>query len=114
MTDVTPFQQKVYDALCEVPKGKVTTYGELAKAVGINSSQAIGQALKKNPYAPQVPCHRVVTSDGKIGGFFGHRTGKEVQRKIELLESEGIRVENGVIRSFAAVRHSFPSRSNRT
>ena len=60
---------KVYKKLLQVPEGKVTTYGDLAKAVGLKSGQrVIGTIMKKNPFPVIVPCHRVVRSDGKIGG----------------------------------------------
>ena len=61
---------KVYRKLLEVPKGKVTTYGELGKAVGLkNGQRIIGTIMKKNRFPVIVPCHRVVKSDGKIGGY---------------------------------------------
>ncbi len=65
----TAFQHRVYEALEDVPRGKTTTYGILAKAVGCGSAQSIGQALRRNPDAPRIPCHRVVRNDGNIGGF---------------------------------------------
>jgi len=90
-----------------VPKGRVTTYKRLAEALGVKSSQAVGQALKVNPYAPRVPCHRVVASDGTIGGFFGQTEGKEIQRKIKLLASEGVEVEGNKIKDFAKISYLF-------
>ncbi|MCB9807571.1 MGMT family protein [Candidatus Peribacteria bacterium] len=66
---MTPFQQKVYDALLLIPCGKVTTYKLLGDFIGCKSAQAIGQALTKNPHAPEVPCHRVIKTDGTIGGY---------------------------------------------
>lgn len=86
----TPFQQRVYDALCEVPKGRVTTYQLLARAVECGSSQAGGQALKRNPYAPEAPCHRVIRADLTLGGFAGEVGGPEVTRKRRLLKAEGV------------------------
>ncbi len=88
------FAEKVY-ALCrKVPKGKVTTYGEIARALDCKAYRAVGQALRCNPYAPIVPCHRVVRSDGRIGGFKGKTEGKAVQEKIKMLEEEGIETIN--------------------
>jgi len=87
---VTPFQQRVYDACSRIPRGGVTTYGELARHLGCGSARAVGQALRRNPFAPQVPCHRVVKSDRTLGGFSGHRTGPEVDRKRTLLTEEGV------------------------
>lgn len=87
---ITPFQDRVYAALAEVPAGFVTTYGSLANLVGCRSSQAIGQALRKNPFAPEVPCHRVVGNDGALGGYLGNSTGQGQAHKRHLLEQEGI------------------------
>jgi len=93
----TPFAQSVY-ALCKyIPRGKVTTYKAIAQALNCNSSQAIGQALKSNPYTPSVPCHRVINSNGTIGGFYGQTTGTKIQHKIQLLQQEGISITNGKI-----------------
>lgn len=87
---ITPFRAKVLDALCQVPKGKVTTYKYLSKQVNCGSSQAIGQALKHNPFAPEVPCHRVVRTDRSIGGFSGMTSGSKIDKKINLLKNEGV------------------------
>jgi methylated-DNA-[protein]-cysteine S-methyltransferase len=94
----TNFESKVYDALQLIPKGKVTTYGLLGKYIDCASPRAIGQALKRNPFAPDTPCHRVVSSDLKIGGFSGRNEGEPVLRKRRLLENEGVVFqENGTI-----------------
>ncbi len=87
---LTPFRQAVYAALCRVPPGRVVTYGALARAVGCGSARAVGQALRHNPLAPQVPCHRVVAADGRLGGFNGCTAGPELRRKRALLEAEGV------------------------
>ena len=89
MEEIT-FAERVYAICKSIPQGKVTTYGEIAKALGTKGYQAIGQALRCNPYAPLVPCHRVVKADGSIGGFKGQRAGKEIKEKIMLLKSEGV------------------------
>ena len=86
----TPFQEKVYAALAGIPPGFVTTYGTLAKVLGCGSSQAIGQALRRNPFAPDVPCHRVVRTGGFLGGFFGKTSDEACRKKRDLLEAEGI------------------------
>ncbi|MBR9700543.1 MGMT family protein [Candidatus Woesearchaeota archaeon] len=96
----TDFQERVYSKLKKVPKGKVTTYKELALAIGCGSSQAVGQALKRNPYAPKVPCHRVVASDSSIGGFSGHRKGKEIKKKIAILKKEGVEIKDSKVIGF--------------
>lgn len=95
---VTPFQHKVLEALCTVPEGKVTTYKYLAKKVDCGSHQAVGQALRKNPYAPIVPCHRVVATTRGLGGFGGAREGPKLEKKRRLLEEEGVYFdENGAV-----------------
>jgi methylated-DNA-[protein]-cysteine S-methyltransferase len=85
--------QKIYKKLLEVPKGQITTYGELAKAVGLKNGQRIvGKIMNKNPYPVIIPCHRVVMSTGKIGGY---AYGEQI--KINLLNDEGIQIKNGKI-----------------
>ena len=86
---ITNFQRRVYLALLEVPRGTTVSYKELGKMIGCKSARAIGQALKRNPFAPDVPCHRVINSDGTIGGFHGQRDGEMIDKKQKLLESEG-------------------------
>ena len=88
--NITPFQKKIYGLLKTIPAGKVTTYKYLAQAVGINCALAVGQALKRNPFAPDVPCHRVIASDLSLGGYAGARSGKLVKKKKDLLEAEGV------------------------
>jgi methylated-DNA-[protein]-cysteine S-methyltransferase len=80
-------KDKVYDILSKIPAGKVTTYGDIAKAIGQpNSSRLIGQILHNNPTPVVVPCHRVIRSNGKIGGYaYGSR------KKRKLLEEEGLK-----------------------
>jgi len=91
---VTPFQNKVYEACREIPAGRVSTYAELARRVGCASPRAVGQALKCNPFAPEVPCHRVVASSRELGGFSGKSSGAEVARKKALLLEEGVGFED--------------------
>ena len=85
---ITEFQRKVYLELLKVPRGETISYGELAKRIGCKSAQAVGQALKKNPFAPDVPCHRVIAKDGSIGGFHGQREGEMIEKKRRLLMEE--------------------------
>ena len=88
----TKFQNKVYELCSKVPKGKVTTYKAIAEAMGTKAYRAVGQALNRNPYAPKVPCHRVISSDGSLGGF---ATG--IKNKAKLLKKEGIKIKNSRI-----------------
>lgn len=83
------FSGRVYAMVREVPAGRVTTYGRVAAAVGCGSARAVGQALRRNPHAPEVPCHRVIQSDGRLGAFFGDE-GRAVE-KMALLVAEGVR-----------------------
>lgn len=89
------FANRCYDVLRRVPRGRVTTYGEIARALGSKGFRAVGMAMKKNPYAPEVPCHRVVGAGGKIGGF-ASGTGK----KIKMLKKEGVDVVEGRVMDF--------------
>ncbi len=89
------FNEKVYILCKQIPKGKVSTYKEIAHALSCKGYQAVGNALHKNPYAPVVPCHRVVNTDGKIGGF---AWGSE--KKIAILKEEGIFVKDEKILDF--------------
>lgn len=102
----TIFEQKVYDLVRTIPRGKVCTYSDIAHALGIRSSQAIGQALKRNPFAPEVPCHRVISSTGKIGGFYGESAGPRIDQKSAMLRDEGISIDNDRI-DLSCNRHTF-------
>jgi methylated-DNA-[protein]-cysteine S-methyltransferase len=88
----TKFQNKVYELCRKIPKGKLITYKAIAEKMGLKAYRAVGSALNKNPYAPKVPCHRVINTNGRIGGF---RTG--VKNKIRLLEKEGITIKNNKV-----------------
>ena len=85
--DCTPFQKKVYEALLKIPKGQVRTYAEVARMIGKpKAARAIGQALKRNRWAPEIPCHRVIASDGSLGGY---SAPGGVAAKRRLLRCEG-------------------------
>lgn len=88
------FSEKVYELTKKIPKGKVSTYGEIARALNTKAYRAVGQALRCNPHAPIVPCHRVVKNSGELGGFNGEMNS---EKKIALLRSEGVEVVNGKI-----------------
>jgi methylated-DNA-[protein]-cysteine S-methyltransferase len=90
----------VYSVLMRIPEGQVTTYGDIAKALGCpGASRAVGQILNRNPNPIVVPCHRVVMSDGKLGGY---ALGKA--RKKELLRKEGLRFAGDSTEEFAKRR----------
>jgi methylated-DNA-[protein]-cysteine S-methyltransferase len=103
----TEFALRVYDLLRQVPRGRVVSYGELARALGKASPRAVGQALRRNPYAPEVPCHRVIAANGRIGGFQGYRTGPALRRKLDLLAREGVVFEKGRLKDAANKFHEF-------
>ena len=94
---------KVYKKLLQVPEGKITTYGDLARAVGVtNGQRAIGSIMKKNPFPVLVPCHRVVQSNGEIGDYV---YGKKI--KSNMLSREGIKISNGKILDFDEKKYYF-------
>ncbi len=90
-----------------IPEGKVTTYGLIARKLKTKAYRAVGNACRRNPYAPRVPCHRVVRSNGTIGGFGGKTSGKNVENKIRMLRREGVEVRNGNIVNFEKVVFRF-------
>ena len=92
-------RQIVYEMLTQIPEGRVSTYGELAKQLGdLRAARAVGTILNRNPTPIIVPCHRIVHSDGTLGGY---RPG--VEKKIMLLNREGIEIENGKVQEFDKV-----------
>ncbi len=96
------FQEKVWTLLRKIPKGKVTTYKELAKALHTKAYRAVGSACNKNPYSPAAACHRVVNSDGRLGGF-----ASGSKKKIAMLKKEGVKVEKGRIANFEKILYKF-------
>ena len=84
----TPFQRKVYEAVLKIPRGQVKTYAQIARMIGSpQAARAIGQALKRNRWAPKIPCHRVVASNGRLGGYSAPG-GLAAKRR--LLRREGV------------------------
>jgi O-6-methylguanine DNA methyltransferase len=87
--------ETVFSKVSCIPKGNVSTYKAIATACGYpNNSRQVGRILQTNPTPLIIPCHRVIFSNGKIGGYFGH---KESEDKIKLLQSEGIEIIGGKI-----------------
>ena len=99
--------QRVYGRLGQIPVGRVVTYGELARAVHCGSARAMGPILRRNPDAPRVPCHRVIRSDGRLGGYQGQSGGRATLRKMQLLEGEGVVFEQGKLLEPQRIWH-FP------
>ena len=85
MEKITDFEKKIYEAVLKIPRGETRSYKWVAAKIGSpKACRAVGNALNKNPYIRIVPCHRVIRSDGSIGGF-----AKGTRRKKELLKAEG-------------------------
>ena len=84
----TDFQKKVWSEIKKIPKGEIITYKQLAIKIGRpNAYRAVANACAKNPLSISIPCHRVIRSDGKMGGYLGD---KGTKRKKKLLEIEGV------------------------
>jgi len=86
-TSLTEFQKKVLLVALSIPRGEVRSYAWVAKKAGTRAYRAVGQALGRNPYAPYVPCHRVISSDGSIGGY-----SRGVKKKRRMLKKEGVSI----------------------
>lgn len=96
--NITEFASAVYKKCKEIPRGRVSTYKDIAVALDKpKACRAVGSALKRNPFAPIVPCHRVVASDRSLGGFFGSTdlSGSLLQKKREMLKEETVKFEEG-------------------
>ncbi|MBI4170723.1 MAG: MGMT family protein [Candidatus Aenigmarchaeota archaeon] len=87
---------EVLELLRKVPKGKITTYGSLARAAK-TSPRAVGQIMRQNPFPDKYPCYKVIASSGKVHGYAGCMKGKHVEKKIRLLKKDGIGIRNGRI-----------------
>lgn len=96
------FNEKCYALLKQIPKGKVTTYKEIARAMGTNAWRAVGTAMAKNNNLITTPCHRVVRSDGVIGQY-----ALGTDKKAELLNDEGVDISKGRVNKFDTFFHKF-------
>jgi len=106
MAEISTFANTVYELVKQIPRGKVSTYKNIALALNKpGASQAVGQALRKNPFAPEVPCHRVIASDFSLGGFFGSKTN--LDKKIQLLKEENIQFDLNEIKKCPKYRKSI-------
>jgi len=97
------FSSKVYNLCKKIPYGKISTYKLISHKLNTKAYRAIGQALKNNPYAPKVPCHRVVNSKGYLHGFAGKTSKLALSKKAKLLKKEGIKIKNNKIINFKKV-----------
>ncbi|MBN2111906.1 MGMT family protein [Candidatus Woesearchaeota archaeon] len=98
------FNEEVLRLAGKIPKGKVTTYKEIAKKLKTKAYRAVGNALNANKQPVIIPCHRVVKSDGSLGGYCGVMNSK---KKKFLLEKEGIKVKGNKIADFSKKRFRF-------
>jgi len=96
------FNQKCYELLSQIPQGKISTYKQIANILNTKAYRAVGNAMAKNPNPIIVPCHRVIKSDGHIGGYI-----LGIKKKISLLKNEGIVIKQGKIIDFEKHIHSF-------
>ncbi len=86
--------ERIYDLVKQIPIGKVSTYGDISKSLGINNPRLVGYALHNNPDPSSIPCHRVVNSKGMVAKNFAF--GGDL-KQMELLKSEGIQFKNGKV-----------------
>ena len=87
---LTLFQKKVYKAILDIPRGETRSYSWVAEKIGdLKACRAVGNVLNRNPYSPEVPCHRVICSNGSIGGYAGG-----VKKKLAILRKEGVPLED--------------------
>lgn len=97
---LTPFRKQTLTLLCRIPSGRWSTYQAMSDYITETShktcARAVGNAMRNNPFAPEVPCHRILSSDGSIGGFGGHwgEEGKFAGKKRELLAGEGVKFDS--------------------
>ena len=96
------FSEKCYELLKQIPEGKVTTYREMANALGTKAWRAVGTAMAKNSDLIITPCHRVVRSDGSVGHY-----ASGANKKAELLESEGVEISGGKVKNLDRFFHRF-------
>ena len=94
-TNQLTFNQQCYELLKQIPEGKVSTYKEIALALNCKAYRAVGNAMNKNPNPVSVPCHRIVSSSGELGGY---ALGSE--KKIALLKKEKVQVKNNKVINF--------------
>ena len=96
------FNDRCYELLKQIPKGKVTTYREMASAMGTKAWRAVGTAMAKNKNLIVIPCHRVVRSDGTIGQY-----ALGTDKKVALLENEGVKISNRKVENLDKFIHRF-------
>ena len=96
------FNNRCYEVLSLIPKGKISTYAEIAKALNSKAYRAVGNAMAKNPNPISTPCHRVIKSNGVVGGY-----ALGTNKKIDLLRKEGINIKDGKVMNFKNIIFTF-------
>ena len=96
------FNQQCHKLLSKIPEGKISTYKEIAKALNTKAYRAVGNAMAKNPNPIVVPCHRIINSNGLIGGY-----ALGVNKKISLLKKEGMTIRKGKVVDYEKNIYSF-------
>lgn len=102
------FNEQCYELLKLIPKGKVTTYGEIARALNTKAWRAVGSAMAKNKNLFVIPCHRVIRSDGSVGQY---ALGPD--KKTALLQSEGVEITSGKVKDLGRYMYRFTSTTAR-
>ena len=97
------FNKKCYEKISLIPRGMITTYAEIANSLDSNAYRAVGNAMAKNPKLIAVPCHRVIRSDGSLGGY-----ALGINKKIQLLNAEGVKIMNNQVVEYKNKLYRFP------
>ena len=96
------FNKRCYQKLALIPKGMISTYAEIAKSLNSKAYRAVGNAMAKNPHPIAVPCHRIIKSDGTLGGY-----ALGISKKIQLLKKEGLKIKNNKVVDFESKLFRF-------
>ena len=96
------FNIRCYEKLILIPEGMISTYAEIAKSLDSKAYRAVGNAMSNNPHPISVPCHRIIRSDGSLGGY-----ALGINKKIQLLKKEGIKIENNKVIDFENKLYRF-------
>ena len=96
------FNERCYRLISKIPAGKVSTYKKIARSLNTKAYRAVGNAMAKNPNPICVPCHRIINSNGSVGGY-----ALGIDKKIKLLKKEGVLISKGKVVKFKKITFSF-------
>ena len=96
------FNKKCYQQLTLIPRGMISTYSEIAKSLNSKAYRAVGNAMANNPHPISVPCHRIIRSNGSLGGY-----ALGINKKIQLLKKEGISIKDNKVMNFECKLYKF-------